>query len=99
MKTQKNTLSQADLYALEDHILATLKDHDYYKSNKQHIDFKGKLSSEKGLGTIEMVVILAVLVGLGLLFKTFAVGYFKTLSNTVTGADYENQMLVKPEGE
>ncbi|MDK2866062.1 MAG: putative Flagellin, Flp1-like, domain [Clostridiales bacterium] len=59
------------------------------KTHIQNMDIKRRLyqrrltesfmrirSDERGMGTIEIVLILAVLVGLALLFKDYAVGLF-----------------------
>lgn len=44
---------------------------------------KKVIYDESGLGTIEVVIILAVLVGLAFLFHTFAKGLFTDISNGI----------------
>ena len=41
------------------------------------------IQDERGVGTIEIIIILAVLVGLALLFKTFAVDLFNSFANQI----------------
>lgn len=43
--------------------------------------FIAKMEEEEGMGTIEVVIILAVLVGIAFLFHAFATGFF----NDITG--------------
>lgn len=40
--------------------------------------------SEKGMGTIEIVIIIAVLIGLAFLFKTFAVDFFTKITQGIS---------------
>ncbi|MDH8676551.1 Flp1 family type IVb pilin [Fusibacter bizertensis] len=41
------------------------------------------LNSESGMGTIEIVIIIAVLIGLAFLFRTFAVSFFNELTQGI----------------
>ncbi len=45
--------------------------------------FAQKMKEEGGMGTIEIVIIIAVLVALALLFHTFATGFFNKISSGV----------------
>lgn len=45
--------------------------------------FQKFIKDESGLGTIEIVIILAVLVSLAFLFHTFARGFFSEISNGI----------------
>ena len=40
--------------------------------------------NEKGMGTIEIVIIIAVLIGLAFLFKTFAVDFFTKITQGIS---------------
>lgn len=42
-----------------------------------------KLSSEDGMGTIEIVIIIAVLVGIAFLFHAFAKGFFGEITSGI----------------
>lgn len=41
------------------------------------------LKDEKGMGTIEIVILIAVLIGLAFLFRTFAVGFFTDITEGI----------------
>ncbi|OJV64617.1 MAG: hypothetical protein BGO41_13515 [Clostridiales bacterium 38-18] len=42
------------------------------------------LRNEKGMGTIEIVIIIAVLIGLAFLFRTFAVDFFTKITQGIS---------------
>jgi hypothetical protein len=78
--THKN---KSNLWELEEHILATLKHHDYYQNHKLKAKVKHKLNNEKGLGTVEIIIILAVLVALALAFQSFAKKFFTDVRDSI----------------
>ncbi len=41
--------------------------------------FKNFLKEEDGLGTVEIVIIVAILVGIALIFRTAIIGFVKTI--------------------
>ena len=53
------------------------------KKSKYHTKFNTLLASESGMGTIEIVIIIAVLIGLAFLFRTFAVSFFNELTQGI----------------
>lgn len=55
----------------------------YLNTLYANVYFKKLLKEEEGLGTIEIIIILAVLVGLALLFKTFAVELFNNFKDQI----------------
>jgi len=79
--------TKSNLWELEDNILATLKDHTYYQHHKLKVNPKHKLNNEKGLGTVEIIIILAVLVSLALAFQAFASQFFKGVRDTIVTPD------------
>lgn len=50
---------------------------------KSNIKLKPIFASESGMGTIEIVIIIAVLIGLAFLFRTFAVSFFNELTQGI----------------
>lgn len=46
-------------------------------------NFNSFASSESGMGTIEIVIIIAVLIGLAFLFRNFAVSFFNELTQGI----------------
>ncbi|GAB6109155.1 Flp1 family type IVb pilin [Fusibacter bizertensis] len=44
---------------------------------------KSLASSDSGMGTIEIVIIIAVLIGLAFLFRSFAVSFFNELTQGI----------------
>jgi len=54
-------------------------------------------NDESGLGTIEIIIILAVLVSLALLFRTFADGLFTQFKNDVTKTVGEDSIMLDNE--
>ncbi len=53
------------------------------KKVKRNLKFKPILACESGMGTIEIVIIIAVLIGLAFLFRTFAVSFFNELTQGI----------------
>ena len=51
---------------------------------------------EKGMGTIEIVIIIAVLIGLAFLFRTFAVTFFKELTEGIKDNNQINDLFTSP---
>lgn len=51
--------------------------------------FKDFLREEDGLGTVEIVLIIAVLVGLALIFKNAIVGFVKSILGNIEGQENE----------
>lgn len=45
----------------------------------------GFIKDEEGLGTVEMVLLIAVLVGLALIFKDSVIGFVKKILEQITG--------------
>ena len=57
------------------------------------------LREEDGLGTVEIVLIIAVLVGLALIFKNAIVGFVKGILGNIEGQENEfNPENIKNEG-
>ena len=46
---------------------------------------KGFLWEEEGLGTVEIVLILAVLVGIALIFRQYIFGFVKDIMENIMG--------------
>lgn len=53
------------------------------KKRKRTTVLAKKLSSDEGMGTIEIVIIIAVLVGIAFLFHTFAKGFFGEITTEI----------------
>ncbi|GAU78996.1 Flp1 family type IVb pilin [Fusibacter sp. 3D3] len=49
-----------------------------------------KLREESGLGTIEMVILIAVLIALGFTFKDFIVKLFEKITGMINKTKYED---------
>lgn len=47
------------------------------------------LRREDGLGTVELVIILAVLVGIALIFRGYIFGFVDTVMNNIFGQELE----------
>jgi hypothetical protein len=47
------------------------------------LNYLKMLKDDRGMGTIEVVIIIAVLVLLGFLFKDFAIDFFSDLTNGI----------------
>lgn len=54
------------------------------------------ISEEKGMGTIEIVIIIAVLIGLAFLFRTFAVTFFEDLTQGIKENNQINDLFTSP---
>lgn len=53
---------------------------------------KKNYKNQKGLGTIEMVVLVAILLTLALSFKTFATEYFNGKKDAINGINVQIQL-------
>lgn len=53
----------------------------------------GKLLNNKGFGTIELVILIAILVGLALMFKTFVVDYTTGLMEDIKTVEVDIENL------
>ncbi len=51
--------------------------------------FKLEQDQEAGFGTVELVVLTAILIGLALLFKGFIVDYATTLLQNIQGVELD----------
>jgi vacuolar-type H+-ATPase subunit I/STV1 len=51
---------------------------------------------EEGMGTIEIVIIIAVLIGLAFLFRGFAVSFFNELTEGIRDNNQINELFVNP---
>lgn len=65
------------------------------------LDLKGSLSTnllkkEEGMGTIEIVIIIAVLIGLAFLFRSFAVSFFTELTEGIKENNQINELFTTP---
>ena len=65
-----------------------------YLNFKQHTN--SFLNDEKGMGTIEIVIIIAVLIGLAFLFRTFAVTFFNDLTEGIKDNNQINDLFTSP---
>ena len=54
------------------------------------------ISEEKGMGTIEIVIIIAVLIGLAFLVRTFAVDFFMELTEGIKSNNQIDTLLTNP---
>ncbi len=52
-----------------------------------------KVKEEDGMGTIEIVIIIAVLVALALLFHAFATGFFNKISSGIENNSKINSLF------
>lgn len=65
------------------------------------LELKGSLSKnfikkEEGMGTIEIVIIIAVLIGLAFLFRSFAVSFFTELTEGIKENNQINELFTTP---
>lgn len=51
------------------------------------VAIKNFIKEEEGLGTVEMVLLIAVLVGLALIFKDRIINFVKKILDQITGQD------------
>ena len=51
---------------------------------------------ELGMGTIEIVIIIAVLIGLAFLFRTFAVSFFTELTEGIKDNNQIDELFTSP---
>ena len=51
---------------------------------------------EAGMGTIEIVIIIAVLIGLAFLFRSFAVSFFTELTEGIKENNQINELFTTP---
>lgn len=67
---------------------------------KMYLNFKRRKDAfvidEKGMGTIEIVIIIAVLIGLAFLFRTFAVTFFEDLTQGIKENNQINDLFTSP---
>lgn len=56
----------------------------------------GFLKREEGMGTIEIVIIIAVLIGLAFLFRSFAVSFFTELTEGIKANNQINELFTTP---
>ena len=54
------------------------------------------LKREEGMGTIEIVIIIAVLIGLAFLFRSFAVSFFMELTEGIKDNNQINELFTSP---
>ncbi len=54
------------------------------------------LKKEEGMGTIEIVIIIAVLIGLAFLFRSFAVSFFTELTEGIKENNQINELFTTP---
>ncbi len=54
------------------------------------------LKREEGMGTIEIVIIIAVLIGLAFLFRSFAVSFFMDLTEGIKDNNQINELFTSP---
>lgn len=54
------------------------------------------INEEKGMGTIEIVIIIAVLIGLAFLFRTFAVNFFMELTEGIKSNNQIDTLFTNP---
>lgn len=53
-------------------------------------------NDEKGMGTIEIVIIIAVLIGLAFLFRTFAMEFFAELTAGIKNNNQIDDLFTSP---
>lgn len=58
--------------------------------------YKLFIKEEKGMGTIEIVIIIAVLIGLAFLFRTFAVDFFMELTEGIKSNNQIDSLFTNP---
>lgn len=56
---------------------------------------KNFIKDEDGISTVEIVVIIAILVGIALLFKTSIISFVKKIINNFLGADVDINSIEK----
>ena len=66
----------------------------FYLKLKQLSD--SLFNEENGMGTIEIVIIIAVLIGLAFLFRTFAVTFFNDLTEGIKDNNQINDLFTSP---
>ena|GEM_PF-522653 len=59
---------------------------------------RGFLWEEEGLGTVEIVLILAVLVGIALIFRQYIFGFIKEIMDNIMGGSV-SEVLSNPLGQ
>ncbi len=57
---------------------------------------KNFLKTEEGMGTIEIVIIIAVLIGLAFLFRSFAVSFFNELTQGIKENNQISELFTNP---
>ncbi len=57
---------------------------------------KSMIKEEYGMGTIEIVIIIAVLIGLAFLFRTFAVDFFMELTEGIKSNNQIDTLFTTP---
>lgn len=55
--------------------------------------FKAFIKAEEGMGTLEVVIIIAVLICLAFLLKGFVVDFFKSLTNDIKTDDKVKNLM------
>ena len=56
----------------------------------------GFFKKEEGMGTIEIVIIIAVLIGLAFLFRSFAISFFTELTEGIKENNQINELFTTP---
>lgn len=56
---------------------------------------KNFLTEEDGLGTVELVLLIAVLVGLALIFRKAIVEFVERILNNITGVDINPEEMAQ----
>lgn len=59
---------------------------------------KGILRSDSGMGTVELVIIVAVLVGIALIFRAQLFGFVQDITGSIFGGSEIREMRVNPTG-
>lgn len=57
---------------------------------------KVMIQEENGMGTIEIVIIIAVLIGLAFLFRTFAIDFFMELTEGIKSNNQIDTLFTNP---
>ena len=76
----------------------TLKLYEIFQNLKVFINEKssGFFKKEEGMGTIEIVIIIAVLIGLAFLFRSFAISFFTELTEGIKENNQINELFTTP---
>jgi len=76
----------------------TLKMYEVLVCLKETVTQKARhiIKNEEGMGTIEIVIIIAVLIGLAFLFRSFAVSFFTELTEGIKENNQINELFTNP---